>query len=319
MRKYVHALLIMALVGGICALFLTACSSTKEPSLSIGSALKISTATMTFDHSHSKFDTILKKHVVDGWVDYAGIIEDRERFYAYVNELGAIEADAYEYWTQEQKLAFWINAYNAFTIQAIIERYPIRSRSLIGLFFPRNSILQISGIWTRLEFKAVGQSVTLDHIEHGILRKLFDEPRIHFAIVCASRSCPDLKSEAYRADLLDQQLDEQTVHFINDPHKGVRWDPSSQRLYISKIFKWFKEDFDGERGGSDSGSESRAFVKPELRFILEYFKGQDLPGDRDIRISYIPYDWRLNEKAEKPPDPSKKHSENDEQRTLRQE
>ena len=90
----------------------------------------------------------------------------------------------------------------------------------MGLFFPQNSILQISGIWDRLKFNAGGQSVTLGQIEHEILRKLFDEPRIHFAIVCASRSCPALRSEAYRLDILEFQLHEQTVEFINDPAKG---------------------------------------------------------------------------------------------------
>lgn len=197
-----------------------------------------------FDHSHSKFDFLLKKYVWNGWVDYKGILFEKTVFYEYIDTIGNVEASVLKRWTREQKLAFWINAYNAFTIQAVIERYPIKERSLIGLFYPRNSILQIAGVWSRLKFKAVRQNLTLGHIEHDILRKSFHDPRIHFAIVCASRSCPDLRTEAYRTDILEMQLNDQTLQFINNHSKGTHWDADNKRLYISKIFKWFKGDFE---------------------------------------------------------------------------
>ena len=156
-----------------------------------------------------------------------------------------IDPDEFNDWTEKQKLAFWINAYNAFTIKAIIDHYPIeRSFTLIGIFYaPKNSILQIPGVWKKLKFNALGQEVTLDHIEHGILRKEFNEPRIHAAINCASISCPDLRSEAYVADRLEGQLSDASGLFVNNKFKGVYVDKKKNKVKVSKIFKWFGEDF----------------------------------------------------------------------------
>lgn len=144
-------------------------------------------------------------------MDYQGILAQPSIFYEYLKALAEVKSDTLNKWTREQRLAFWINVYNAFTIQAVIERYPIIGRSLIGLFFPQDSILQIPGVWTRVKFSAGGQHLTLGQIEHDIIRKIFDEPRIHFAIACASRSCPALRSEAYRVNILERQLDDQAV------------------------------------------------------------------------------------------------------------
>jgi len=237
-------------------------------------------------------------------VDYEGFLLESELFYRYVNKLGNLESHVLENWTREQKLAFWINAYNAFTLQAIMKRYPISGRSLIGLFFPQNSILQIPGIWSRIEFKAGGKKVTLGQIEHKIIRKLFDEPRIHFAIVCASRSCANLRAETYQANILEKQLHEQADQFINDPSKGVRWDSDNHRLSISKIFKWFKKDFEKKDIPTGSSTRSTKSNQPVLRFIRQYIRNKKvidrIDRGRDIRVSYLPYDWRLNDKVKKP-------------------
>ncbi len=155
------------------------------------------------DHFHVLYDSLLKKYVRNGKVDYVGFREAGGQFGLYLKSLGEVSEREFTAWSQGQKLAFWINAYNAFTIKAIIVHYPIKTRTFIGLFSPQNSILQIPGVWNRLRFQAVGKMVTLDEIEHEILRKKFKEPRIHFAIVCASMSCPDLASEAYRVDIID--------------------------------------------------------------------------------------------------------------------
>ena len=257
-----------------------------------------------FDHSHSKFDFLLKKYVWNGWVDYKGILFEKTVFYEYIDTIGNVEASVLKRWTREQKLAFWINAYNAFTIQAVIERYPIKERSLIGFFYPRNSILQITGVWSRLKFKAVRQNLTLGHIEHDILRKSFHDPRIHFAIVCASRSCPDLRTEAYRTDILEMQLNDQTLQFINNHSKGTHWDADNKRLYISKIFKWFKGDFEKKSDPSYSSNASPKLKKPVIRFISSYILDKDVKGsivgNQNIKVSYLPYDWQLNDKAEIP-------------------
>ena len=250
-----------------------------------------------FDHTHKDFDRLLKLHVTDGWVDYPGFIADTNVLSDYTGMLGAITEGELHSWSREQQLAYWVNAYNAFTIKAIIERYPIRERSLIGLFFPRNSILQISGIWSRLAFSAGGRSLTLGAIEHDILRKEFSEPRIHFAIVCASRSCPKLRAEAYRHDILDNQFHDQAVDFINDPYRGIRWEKTSGRIYISKIFKWFKNDFTSHRA-SDSGNSLLDYIRP---YIADASVQDAMSRKEKIRTAYLPYDWRLNERH--PPNP----------------
>ena len=289
----------VTIVAGIFSFLISACSPLNPPIFPPSSLPEKTGKSHGFDHSHTEFNLILEKHVTDGWVNYRGILAESDMFYRYISSVGAVNADALAKWSRNQKLAYWINAYNAFTIQAIIERYPIRGRSLIGLFFPQNSILQISGIWDRLTFNAGGQSLTLGQIEHEILRKLFDEPRIHFAIVCASRSCPALRSEAYRFYILEFQLHEQTVEFINDPARGVRWDAVKQRLYISKIFKWFKEDFKQKMAASEAPTRSEMPGNPLLAFIRPYIRNESIiysmADNWNVRVSYLPYDWRLNE------------------------
>lgn len=245
-----------------------------------------------FDHSHRDFNRLLEKYVSSGLVDYRGILEEEELLYRYTTSLAAVDQATVQGWSREKQLAFWINAYNALTIQAIIRRYPIRSRSLVGLFFPRNSILQISGVWNRLTFEVGGRSLTLGEIEHKILRKNFAEPRIHFAIVCASSSCPALRPEAYRFDILQAQLHDQAVRFINDPNRGSRFDTEKKRLHVSKIFKWFEEDF-----ANDQTAENpiTAYIRPYLRNSVI---ADALAENGEIRLSYLPYDWSLNEQTD---------------------
>lgn len=292
----------IAVLIGVFSFLIAACSPTKILSPAAAIDMENFDQLLVFDHSHKKFDLLLKKYVINGWVDYQGILSEPDIFYEYLNSLAEVKSDSLDKWTREQKLAFWINAYNAFTIQAVIERYPITSRSLIGLFSPKNSILQISGVWSRLKFDAGGQRLTLWKIEHGIIRKMFDEARIHFAIVCASRSCPALRPEAYQADILERQLEEQALQFINDPDRGVRWDPAKRRLYLSKIFKWFKADFKKKVSPNDVPAQSQITENPLLTFIRPYITSQQvkdaLADGRDIRVKYLHYDWHLNDLAE---------------------
>ena len=253
----------------------------------------------SFDHTHSDFDSLLKSYVHDSSVDYKGIIKSSDKLDAYLRQLGSVSETTYENWTEEQKLAFWINSYNAFTIKAIVDHYPIkRGFTLKGLFVPSNSILQIPGVWSDLKFRAVGRLVTVEEIEHEILRKQFNEPRIHFAINCASKGCPDLRSEAYRPDIINQQLDSQAIDFINDPVKGVSIDIENKRVRISKIFKWFGEDFIARYGDTDLFSGRKPKEKAVLSVVVNYVqdegKKEFLKTD-DFKISYLSYDWSLND------------------------
>ncbi len=168
----------------------------------------------------------------------------------------------------KEKLAFYINAYNALAIKLIIDHEPKKSIRDIGTWF--------SPVWQKPAGVINGKAISLDTIEHKILRTL-DEPRIHFAIVCASLSCPDLRTEAYSAATLELQLEEQTRAFLNNRQKGV--DIKGQKISISKIFDWFSVDFSGDKG--EQGI---------LNFISKY----NIEAGRFSSYSTLDYNWKLN-------------------------
>ncbi|WP_218080792.1 DUF547 domain-containing protein [Anthocerotibacter panamensis] len=172
------------------------------------------------------------------------------------------------------KLAFWINAYNAFALESVLERYPIETVRP-GSFIPDLSFFKTA------RHEVHGHSYSLDEIENEVLRGQFKEPRIHFAIVCASRSCPRLRNRAYTADQLDSQLDEAARQFINDPKKN-QYDNARGTVKLSKIFYWFRDDF----GGSVS------------EFLKKYAESEALKAldNRRLKISYLDYDWGLNDR-----------------------
>ncbi len=212
---------------------------------------------------------LLKKHVVDGRVNYHGFKADEKLLDDYLAVLSATDANAL---SKKEQFAFYINAYNAFTIKLILTRYPeINSIKELGGFF--------SNPWQIKFISLQGRTVTLDYIEHDILRPRFKDPRVHFAINCASRSCPKLRSEPYVGILLDDQLDEQAGAFINDPKNNTI---KGNTLFLSKIFKWFKEDF---------GGNPMAFIKQYAEGPLKAaFRNQEA----DITVQYLKYDWSLN-------------------------
>ncbi len=253
-----------------------------------------------FDQSYSAYDDLLNRYVKDELVNYQGFIDSRAEFENFLKTLGDVDESDFETWTEEQKLAFWINAYNAFTIKAIIDHYPIkRSFSLVGIFYaPSNSILQIKGVWTKLQFRAVGRMVTLDEIEHQILRKKFNEPRIHMAIVCASISCPDLSNEAYVPEMLEEQLTQASFNFVNNPEKGVFVNENDGRVKLSKIFKWFGDDFIPTYGKEKLFNNYSLKENAVLNFAADYIKPEqrkDYLMSNKLKISYLKYDWHLNE------------------------
>ncbi|WP_209332640.1 DUF547 domain-containing protein [Lunatimonas salinarum] len=222
--------------------------------------------------SHALFDKLLQKHVSEaGSVDYAGFRADRAQLEEYLALLSEQAPDR-QTWSEAEQLAYWINAYNAFTVKLIIDHYPVKSIRDIG---PKLSIPLVQTVWHLEFFEIGGQKASLDEIEHAILRKEFEEPRIHFAINCASISCPALAREAYTADRLEEQLEQAARRFINDPTRNRI---QSRRVEISEIFSWFKGDF------TKSGSL--------IDFLNRY---ADVKIHSDARIGYLPYDWNLNE------------------------
>lgn len=222
--------------------------------------------------SHQLWSQLLARHVdSQGMVSYRGFIADRTELERYLTTLSQTPPDP-EQWSRAEQLAYWINAYNAFTVKLIIENYPLKS---IQDLHPTIKIPGISTVWHKKFFKIGGQESSLDEIEHQILRKQFNEPRIHFAINCASNSCPPLRAEAYTARQLEEQLEEQARNFINNPRYNQI---SSQRAELSKIFNWFGGDF------TEKGSL--------IDYLNRYSK---VPLRTNARLKYRDYDWALNE------------------------
>jgi hypothetical protein len=234
-------------------------------SFSLGAADKI-------DDLHATWDKLLKKHVKNGLVDYNGFATDVKQLDRYLETLEKIDISTYN---REQKLAFWINAYNAFTVKLILDHYPIKS------------IRKIINPWGKRFCKAAGQTLSLDDIEHKILRQKFNEPRIHFAVVCAGIGCPDLQSFAFQPGKLNDQLALAARQFFASPkHFYIKENGDTIIIHISKIFSWFGKDF------GKTKKERAAFMLP----YLEQSPAEKLKKAASLDFKYLPYDWKLNEK-----------------------
>ncbi|MBA3950090.1 MAG: DUF547 domain-containing protein [Acidobacteria bacterium] len=244
-----------------------------------------------FDHEYRAYADVLKRHVRFPHVDYAALKQDRTRLDRVVDEFGAPPARSESGWTREQRMAFWINAYNAFTLRAIVDHYPIRS-SLFTLQ-PRNSIRQIDDVWTARRWRAAGRAVSLDDIEHTILRPEFKDARIHFAVNCASVGCPPLAAEPYRASTLDAQLDAAGRRYLGSP-QGLQ--AGGDTLRVSSIFKWYGEDFIKTYApiapaGPDPAT--RAALGAVMRFGPA--DAASLAKSGRARVVFLDYDWSLND------------------------
>lgn len=219
---------------------------------------------------HTSWTKLLQRNVdLNGRVSYSGFVSDSVGLNHYLRELSSNPPN--ESWSREEKLAYWINAYNAFTIKLIVDHYPVSSIKDI-----KKGIPFINSVWDLKFFSIGGEEMDLNFIEHQILRKEFEEPRIHFAIVCASYSCPKLRNEAFLAANLEQQLQNQAVQFVNDPSKNIL---SKNELKLSSIFKWFEADFTKNRN---------------IRDFIGRYSNQSINPKAKVR--YLEYDWNLNGK-----------------------
>jgi hypothetical protein len=239
--------------------------------------------------SREAYAQILSRHVNEkGLVDYKGLREDRAALDIYVDQMAELPSGVYEGLSDKGKIAFWINAYNALTLKAVIDHYPVESIKEIGSMF--------QSVWDKLKFQVMGREMTLNEIEHEVLRKQFTEPRIHMAINCASMGCPPLATEPFTAERLDEQFDDRARRFLANP-TNFRIDREKGRIYLSSIFKWFGEDFVSRYG---SGGPRPGLGEKEnavLNYIGTYVEGRDrefLNGS-ELKIKYLDYDWSLNE------------------------
>ena len=229
-------------------------------------------ATETVDHS--LYGDLLKKYVKQGIVDYQGFKNEESKLDAY---LKLLEETGTHKLSREEKLAFYINTYNAWTIKLILSAYPdIKSIWDLG-----SRIFRWKSPFKKKIVRIEGKAISLDDLEHGMIRPRFKEPRVHFAVNCASKSCPPLISEPYEGSILNQQLDTSTRAFLNNPERNRL---EGRTLHVSKIFKWFKDDFNDDVLG---------FF---LRFAQGSFKERLTANREKIKVKYLDYDWSLNGK-----------------------
>lgn len=226
---------------------------------------------------HSAFDALLREHVAAGLVDYDAFARSPS-FRRYLDELAAAKPDDL---SMPERLAFWVNVYNAYTIQQINaheERESIRNiNKTLGL-------LSLKGPWSEKMVRAAGRTLSLDDVEHEIIRKEFDEPRIHFALVCAALGCPPLRSEAYTGVLLEEQLEDQARTFLRSSPAKNRVEAQKATVWVSPILVWYKDDF----GGTDEALG---------RFLSRYWEDgpeRELLESGRFRLEKTGYDWTLN-------------------------
>jgi len=221
-----------------------------------------------FDHSYGDYAKLLSVNVKDGRVDYKNIKDNPELLFKFLSNISKVSKEQYEYWSRNKRLSYLINLYNAYTIKLVVDNYPIKS------------IKDIKNPWGSEIVGLFGRKISLDSLENEVIRKEFKEPRVHFALVCAAKGCPDLSSEPYTYDNLDKNLDSAGTDFLMEHDKNYT-DDENRTLYISPIFKWYEDDFKAKYGSV-------------VKLLKMYWKGPGAGKIVDYKISYSNYDWALN-------------------------
>jgi hypothetical protein len=267
-------------IAVVCAMALLASSGCAPKAEKIDSPIidrlekGMESGTKTFDHS--AYDELLGEHVRqrEGLVDYAGLDEDEEKLDSYLESIASADLASLG---REEQLALLINAYNAYTLKLIIENYP-----------EIESIREIDAPWETARYTVGGFELSLDDIEHGIIRPVYKDPRIHFAVNCASIGCPPLRASAYEGADVDEQLDVATQDTLRD-ERYVRLEGDT--LYLNKIFKWYGEDFIDDDFRNSAATVPRfvaRYAREEVAELVEKEGGSPT-------VSFLEYDWSLND------------------------
>lgn len=242
-----------------------------------------------FDRGHAAWTALLAAHVrwneaaTASTVDYAGVARDRAALDAYRTALAGVTRNEIDAWPEADRLAFLVNAYNAHTIALVLTRYPdLASIKDLGGW--------VTSPWKQKFFELLGESRSLDDVEHRMIRAGVGarEPRVHFALNCASIGCPALRPEAYRGDALDAQLADQTRRFLSDRTRN-RWDAGAGRLEVSKIFDWYGEDF-----VRAAGSVAK-FLAPHATVLADDAGARAKIEAAAVPVVFLDYDWALND------------------------
>ena len=251
------------------------------------------------DTLHRSFDQILDVNVRDGLVYYRALRASRAALDRYAGSLN-VPAATYQSWSREQQMAFWVNAYNAFVLQTVVDHYPINGASKA---YPSNSVRQIPGAFEQLKHRAAGQSLTLDEIEKKILPQ-FKEPRLYLALGRGAAGSGRLRSEAYTGDQLKQQLDDIQKEFVSE-QTMISIDRSANQVSVTPIMSWHDSEFVAAYDPGATGPMAQR--SPIERAIVAFVSPRLLPLERELlqknefKVTYHPFDWRLNDLTGGPP------------------
>lgn len=250
--------------------------------------LPLSVHAQTFDHGYAAWDTLLKKHVrwlPDGKqsrANYKGFAADRAALKAVLDTMSAVPRATFDGWSRPQQMAFLINAYNAFTVELILTKYPdLKSIKDLGSF--------VQSPWKKKFFSLLGEERHLDWIEHEQLRPRYNEPRVHAAVNCASIGCPALRDEAFTAAKLEAQLEDGMRRFMSD---RTRNRVKGSQVEVSSIFKWFREDFEKGHGGISTVED--VFAKYAEQLSNQPAEQAALKS-KTLGVVFLDYDWSLND------------------------
>jgi hypothetical protein len=250
--------------------------------LSITSLILFSSSSVFSQFDFSEFDRLLHKYVKGNSVNYSQLVDEKENLYKFTHMLSEISPRSHpdKFKSKNEQLAYWINAYNAFILRIIIENYPVDSIKDINFI----------GFTVWLNKNNIGgEEISFKSLEDDIIRGEFKDPRIHFAINCASFSCPPLKNRAFLSAILDKQLDESTKSFINDKN-NFKVDEEKNLLYLSSIFDWYDDDY------FDWLRENKEIEEPHLLdYIKLYYNGQIKDEWYTLDIEFFDYNWNLND------------------------
>ena len=234
--------------------------------------LLLSFNVLAFDQTHFEWDKILKKYTVQEGnqvlFNYQELKKTPAEFEGYLRTLSNLKRVEFKSFSKKEKLAFWINVYNAFTVKLIIDNYPVKSIKDIGGWF--------GSPWKIKFLEIFNKKISLDTVEHGIIRKDFNEARIHFAVNCASFGCPSLLPEAFTGKGLELQLDKAAKNFLTNTAKN-KYVESSKTIYMSKIFKWYGDDFKSQYGS------------------YKKFASKYITFPTNAQVDWLDYDWNLNQ------------------------
>ncbi len=276
-RKYLSAFFLACSIG------LVGCSTSTVTTASAPSSEQVAIISAE-GIDYTIYDELLSTYVDDeGWVNYADLQQSRQALDTFNNALASVDDATLTSWSEEEQIAFWMNAYNSLTLKSIIDQTPLKS-----------SIKDITGVWRLRKHPINQKEKTLNEIEHDVLRVDFDEPRLHAAIVCAAISCPPLRNKAFTGENLDEQLDDQVKQWLARPD-GLKIDKESGEVKVSKIFDWFTGDWVPSYG-VDSGFTGSKEERAVLNFISKYVSDEDRAylEAGDYKLSYFDYDWSLN-------------------------